>query len=161
MCGFLLGTLFVMMLFGMKAFAFRHRRYHGWSHDHWHGRHGRRERRGRGRGFARFASVELLKRRLDLDEDQGDLAEHAVADAQRSLKAMTGSLRDGRDELADLVRGETIDDARLEVIFDRLDDDLARTRRELVSAVKQIHATLDAEQREQLAAMLAGDRGAR
>ncbi|MEO0602025.1 MAG: hypothetical protein AAF211_11360, partial [Myxococcota bacterium] len=63
--------------------------------------------------------------------------------------------------LADLTRDEVLDDGRIEVVFDRLDDDLKRTRREVVSAIKQIHATLDEEQRDRLASLLGSTSDAR
>ncbi|MEN0065725.1 MAG: periplasmic heavy metal sensor [Myxococcota bacterium] len=155
MFGFVFGTVCLMALFALKASAFhRYRRFR-------HGPGGRRRGRGRGRGMVAFATAEHIKRRLDLDEDQGDLADHAIADAQRSVKEMYGSFSDARVELADLVRGEAVDDAQLEVIFDRIDDDLRRTRREVVSAIKQIHATLDEDQRDRMASLLGGNRDAR
>lgn len=158
MFGFVFGTLCLLGLFALKAGAYRrYGRYHRYGGPRGYARRGR----GRGRrGFVGFASAEMVKRRLDLDEDQADLADHAVADVQRSVKSMGESLQDGRGELADLLREEFIDDGRIEVVFDRLDDDLKRTRREIVSAVKQIHATLDEEQRDRLARMLGGNRDA-
>ncbi len=102
--------------------------------------------------------MELLKRRLDLDEDQADLSEHAMADARRSVRELFGSVKDSRAELAGLLREETLDDGRLEVVFDRIREDLERARREVVSAVKQVHSTLDEDQRERAAGWLAGSR---
>jgi DNA repair ATPase RecN len=102
----------------------------------------------------------MLKRRLDLDEDQSDIADHAITDVRKSVREFVESVQDSRQELAEALRDEALDDARLEVVFDRLDEDLKRTRRDVVSAVKQVHAVLDDEQREQAATWLAGARWA-
>ena len=157
MFGFIFGTLCLMGLFALKATAYRGRRH--WGRRSYRGTVGTGHHRSarRGRGVWASAGAEMLKRRLDLDEDQGDLADHAFADAQRSVKEFMQSLRDSRGELAAAVRQEALDDARLEVVFDRLDDELRRTRREVVSAVKQVHATLDDAQRERAAEWIGGD----
>lgn len=147
MFGFVFGTLCLLGFFALKMSARRH---------HYRRFRGRGRGRGRGRSMFGFASSEWVKRRLDLDEDQGDLAEHAVKDIQRSVRTFFDAAKDARSELGTLVRGDAIDDAALEVVFDRLDDDLSRARREVVSAVKQIHGTLDREQRERLADLIGG-----
>ena len=155
MFGFLFGTLCLMGLFALKMTAYRH--------HHYRHRHHRGRGRGRGRGEGRRAwwaraGGEMLKRRLDLDEDQGDIADHAMADVRRSVKEFVDNLRDSRGELAEVMRDESFDDARLEVVFDRLDEELKRTRREVVSAVKQVHAVLDDDQRGRAAEWMSGAR---
>lgn len=157
----LMGMFFVMKMTRMMMWRSHH---HGWRHHghhrHLHGRRGPdRGRRGRGGWWAR-AGGEVLKRRLDLDEDQSDIADHAVTDVRRSVRDFVASVKDSRGELAEALRDEALDDARLEVVFDRLQGDLERTRRDIVSAVKQVHAVLDEEQREEAATWLAGARWA-
>ncbi len=150
MFGFILGTLSLIGL--IKVVGGGHR-------SHW-GRHGHRShhrrgwRGGRGRtgggGFWR-AGAEVLKRRLDLDEDQGDIVDHALKDLRESTKEFKEVLKDSREDLADAFRGDKVDDASLAAIFARHDEELVSSRRGIVSALKQIHAVLDEEQRNRAA----------
>jgi len=94
----------------------------------------------------------VLKRRLDVDEDQELVVDHAVADSRDALRELGDALADVRGDLAEALRGAEVDDAGLQAAFGRTDEALARARRHLVSAVKQVHAVLDEEQRELLAA---------
>ena len=73
---------------------------------------------------------------------------------RRSIHAFGDDVKGGRDELAGAFRGEQVDDAALDALFARWDEDLRRTRREVVSALKQVHAVLDEEQREAAADLL-------
>ena len=101
--------------------------------------------------------AEMVKRRLDLDEEQADLLDHVMADVRRVRRDVRDAVRDGREELADILRRDVIDDAALEVVLDRLGEDVVRARRQVVSAVKQLHGVLDAEQRDRAADWLARD----
>ena len=128
-------------------------------HHHGHPGHHRRWRRGgrRHRNLHRVAG-EVLKRHLDIDEDQEGIVDHAVADLRESLEELSHTLRDSRPTLADAFRGEAVDDAALQATFARHDEELARTRRQVVSALKQIHAVLDDEQRARAAEWIAEGR---
>ncbi len=114
---------------------------------------------GRGAGLAgeqvARAAGEVLKRRLEVDEEQEPIVDHALDDLHASLKELKAELSATHAPLADALRGEKLDDGALAAIFARQDDALARTRREALSAVKQIHAVLDAEQRKKAADWLA------
>lgn len=116
----------------------------GWRHHAWNGptRDPQRFREGAGRAMA-----EVLKRRLRIDEDQEGIVDHALSDLRRSVAAFGDDLKGGRDELAGAFRGEQVDEAALDALFARWEEDLRRTRREVVSALKQVHAVLDEEQR--------------
>lgn len=146
----LLGLLFV----ARRAFWCRHAYAHGACGGHRYGAHGFGYRRGWRRGprmgsdgFARAAG-EVLKRRLGVDEEQEPIVDHALVDVRKALEELATELRDSRAALGDALRGETIDDAALSAVFARQDDALARARRQVVSAVKQVHAVLDADQRK-------------
>lgn len=159
MSEFFVGALFVFAVFwmlgAMKAmFFFGRRLRHGrrWHHHGPHGGyHGRWEggprRRGRRAGFGRAAG-EVFKRRLDIDPDQEDIVDHALRDLRASLKELGGTLKDGRADLAAAFAGDEVDQSALDALFARQDDELGRTRREVVSALKQIHAVLDDDQRQ-------------
>ena len=155
MFGFLFGTL---CLFGLAGLV-RHNHCRG---DHgscgggyrsrWHSRdweEGTDPRRSWVGGEDRFARAagEVFKRRLRIHEEQEAIIDHALHDLRAALKELRSTALDSRSELADAFRGETVDDARLAVLVDRYTDALKRARQDVVSALKQVHAVLDPEQR--------------
>lgn len=158
--------LFGLVTMGRAAF-WRHRAFvhGGYSGGCCGPRAGRRARGGwghwggRGAGLAgeqvARAAGEVLKRRLDVDEEQEPIVDHALDDLHASLKELKAELSSTHAPLADALRGEKLDDSALAAIFARHDDALARARREVVSAVKQVHAVLDADQRKKAADWLA------
>lgn len=152
MFGFIVGTLCLIGL--VRVVSGGHRSHWGHRGGCGHHHHGRGGRKGRGRigpnGFWR-AGAEVLKRRLDLDEDQGDIVDHALRDLRDSTKEFKEVLKDSRDDVADAFRGDKVDDATLAAVFARQDEELASTRRGVVSALKQIHSVLDDEQRQKAA----------
>ena len=56
-------------------------------------------------------------------------------------------------------RGESVDDAAVAATFPRHDDALAHARRDVISALKQVHAVLTPEQRAMAADWLAAHDG--
>ena len=173
MFGFLFGTLCLFGFAGLLKTSF-HRHHHGaYAHGHGGGCHGGprgrwggREGRGRGPGFAfdeegprgdAFARAfgEILKRRLRVDEDQEGLVDHALIDLRGALKDLATVLKDSRKNLADAFRGEKVDEAALAASFGQHDEAITRARRDVVSALKQVHAVLTKEQRAQAADWLA------
>ena len=141
----------MMVLFKGVFFMGRHRRRCA---------HNPRARRGERRrsGFGRAAG-EAFKRGLRVDEDQEDIIDHAFADLQATLRDVGGSLKDSRGDLAAAFGGEEVDDGALDAIFSRHDEDIARARHEIVSALKQIHAVLDPDQRGRASDWLGSARG--
>lgn len=109
-------------------------------------------------GLARAAG-EVLKRRLDVDEEQEPIIDHALGDLRAALKELKGELEATHAPLADALRGDKIDDGALAAIFTRHDDALSKARRQVVSAVKQVHAVLDEGQRKKAADLLASAKG--
>ncbi len=114
----------------------------------------RRGGRRRGRSGLERAASEVFKRKLDIDEDQEDLVDHALRDLMARLRELRAVLVESRPEVADAFRGETVDDAALAAIFEQHDSEVTRLRREIVSALKQVHAVLDEEQRERAAELM-------
>ncbi len=151
MFGFLFGTLCFVALMGLVARPRCHGRMHHERHRGFHrgpGGRGRRHGRGRGkRGFGRAAG-EVFKRKLDVDEDQEDLIDHALGDLRSAFKGFGSAMKDGRADLAQAFAGDEVDDAALAALWAQQDEEIARLRREAVSALKQVHAVLDSEQRE-------------
>jgi Spy/CpxP family protein refolding chaperone len=146
MFGILVGTA---CLFGLIGLAKSQRHGH---HSH-HGRcGGRGSRRGphrtgrRGRGFDR-AMGEAIKRGLHVDRDQEDLVDHAMGDVREALRELKDVMKESRQDAAAAFEGDQVDDAALDAIFETQDAALTQTRRQVVSALKQVHAVLDDEQR--------------
>jgi uncharacterized membrane protein len=101
----------------------------------------------------------VFKRRLDIDDDQEGIVDHAATDLRAALKELVEELKDTRASIADAFRGDTVDDAALAVAFARHDDAVGKARRDVVSAFKQIHAVLDEEQRAKATDWLASGDG--
>jgi len=175
MIGFMIGTV---SLLGLMALAMggRHGRWHhGWhGHHAWaHGPHGGHwgggrwgegpdggpwgggEHRGHGGkwGWQRFegAARKGLRRHLKLRDEQEDAIAAAVKDIGEALEGLVTSLKDSREDVARAFRGETLDEVRLATVFEGHDEDLKRARRDIVAALKEAHAVLDAEQRAKVA----------
>lgn len=163
MFGFLFGTACLVGLCGVAAAGRRHRWAHGggcggggW-HHHRHGQWrdaGFQERRRSGMSSA---VVEILKRRLRVDEEQEPFVDHAARDVKATWKTLHGELDAARADLAQAFRGEVVDDAAVDAIFNRVDAALKTARREVVSAAKQVHAVLEPEQRATAADLLSRD----
>ena len=155
-----LGLLFLVRGLRM-AFRFRRGCHGGGCHGgHFHGGHrpGYRARPLDEQGLAR-AAAEVIKRRLQVQDEQEDIVDHALRDAQASLGGLRATLKDSRQGLGEAFRGEQVDEAALAALFARQDEELKRTRKDLVSALKQIHAVLEPQQRERGADWLASDEG--
>ncbi len=101
------------------------------------------------------AMGEVIKRRLRIGADQEDIVDHALRDARQALRDLASTFRDSRGDLADAFSGESVDDAVLAAAFGRHDAELERARADLGSALKQVHAVLDADQRARLVKLLA------
>lgn len=175
MIGFLVGALSVVVVAGVARRAFWmgrhgcgpgrhggcggrghggrgcHAGWHGGWRGEWRGEGGAGEGGRRGsplhdEAFAR-AMGEVFKRRLDVDEDQEPYVDHALKDLRAALKELSDELKATRAPVGEAFRGETVDDAALAAAFARHDDALGRARRQVVSALKQVHAVLTPEQR--------------
>ena len=174
MLGFVFGTACLVGLFAVVGGRRRNacgggRWGHGgpWGHPGWRQRgdgprgpweEGPMADGPRGDGFAR-ALGEVLKRRLRIDDEQEGIVDHALADLRAALKDLAAAVKDTRAPLATAFRGEKVDDGSIAAAFGSHDESLARARRDVVSALKQIHAVLTPEQRAQAADWLAAGDG--
>ena len=93
MLGFAVSALCFAGLMGMMAGS-RRRHCHAAHHRRWRGRRSRR-------GFER-AAAEVFKRRLDIDEEQEDVVDHALKDVRSTLRELKAELGGHREELAEL-----------------------------------------------------------
>jgi hypothetical protein len=155
MFGFLVGTVCLVGLLGVvRAGRVRGRHRGSCGHGGHHGKH--RTRSARRRGFSR-AFAEIFKRRLDVDEEQEDIVDHAFKDLFSAAGALKEALANSREDIASAFAGDSVDDASLDVVFAHQDEEVKDGRRKVVSALKQIHAVLTPEQREEASAWLAGE----
>jgi Spy/CpxP family protein refolding chaperone len=162
--GFVFGVLFAFGAFAFLKMGMRHRggwHHHGGWHQHggWRDGWDRHHHRRPWRDGAVRAAGEFVKRRLKVDEDQEGIVDLALADLRKAISTLGEALRDSRSEIAEAFRGDRVDDAALDAIFARQDEEVARARREAVSALRQIHAVLDPEQRESAVAWLGAASG--
>ena len=149
-----IGILFMAHVFVWMMF-----RRLRWGHHMGRRHHGRGcGRRGRGGvshdSYARAAS-EVVKRRLRISPDQEDIVDHALRDARDVMKDLSGTWKDSHGTIAAAFEGEEVDEPALAAAFEKQDQDLARARHELASALKQVHAVLDDDQRARLVKLLA------
>ncbi|MCO4748320.1 MAG: periplasmic heavy metal sensor [Proteobacteria bacterium] len=148
MFSFLFGTICLILLVKV-IFGGRRRRQHGRNRrcdNHSEGQPFKRRRRGRG-GFV-GAVREVFKRRLDLDEDQADIVDHAFRDLKDAGVEFKEAIKDSREDIVSAFAKDDVDDAALAAVFARHDDQLKTARKNIVSALKQVHAVLDPDQRE-------------
>lgn len=148
MFGFLMGTICLILLVKV-IFGGRRRRQHGYNRKcgkHSDGESFKRGRRGR-RGFV-GAIREVFKRKLDLDEDQADIVDHAFRDLKEAGVELKEVIKDSREDIVGAFNKDNVDDAALAAVFARHDDQLKTARKNIVSALKQVHAVLDPDQRE-------------
>lgn len=87
---------------------------------------------------------------MNLDEHQQEVVEVAARQADKAIKTFTEIVDESRDELADAVKGETIDQARLDAVFEKWDESMLEARKDVVDALRRGHATLDTDQRRRL-----------
>jgi hypothetical protein len=156
MFGFIFGTLCVIGLVRLGGGHRQCRDEAGWRPR------GTRRRRGRGEGGRRRgmwsrAAAEVFKRRVDVDDDQADLIDHAVSDIHRAVSTFKGDLKGQHGELAEIFSAESLDEAAVEVLFEQQDQALSRARRQVLSALKQVHGVLDEEQRGLASELLSGN----
>ena len=141
MFGFLFGTV---CLLGLTAtFAGRH-----------HGHHcGGGERGFRGGRRGRFMMNRLMDR-LDTTPGQEKVIREAVDTLFDELHDARREFRGSRTDVAQVIRGETLDRAQVEAIFTRHDVVIDRVRQNALDAFSKVHDTLDERQRKILADLI-------
>lgn len=140
MFGILFGTLCLVGLF----YVVRRGRYHRYRHFG-HGRH---------HGFGPRAGIYAVLDRLDTAPGQEKVILGAVDELVDRARATGRELRSTRKDLADALRGEELDEARLEQVFGRHDAALAELRAAGVDAVRKVHGALDERQRKILSDLI-------
>jgi Spy/CpxP family protein refolding chaperone len=139
MFGFLFGTA---CLLGLTATVARGR--HG-------GHHCRGERsRGFGGGRGRFVLNRLLDR-LDTTPGQEKVIREAFDTLSDDFHSARGEFRGTRSDIAQAIRGETLDRGAVAGVFVRHDQVIGRVRQNVLDAFAKVHETLDERQRKILA----------
>ena len=105
-------------------------------------------------GFGTRRPVRFLAMRLDLDEAQ--IAKLAKIVERLRVEREQGAVdtRRAAGELADALEGEALDSARIDQASRLRVEAAGRVQDALVRALREIHALLDAEQREELASLI-------
>lgn len=123
-----------------------HHHHHGWSHGGWNhgGWHGGHRRRGLHMALAHIDATPAQERAIVAEVDK--LTERVYA--------AKSTFREGRADLGAAVRGPVLDDAALGAVLGRVDGATAEVRSATLDALRNIHAVLDDNQRNQLADIL-------
>ena len=154
MFGFLIGFL---SLLGLIAVLKGHRRRgcgRGWSgHGGWVDGPGHHHHRGGPKGWLRY-----LFRHLDTTPGQEKEIAAALDELVGRAKELRGEGRATRDDVAALIRTESLDEDVLAGIFTRHDDRLREMQQAFGDALARVHQALDPEQRERLAKLLESGR---
>lgn len=178
MIGFVIGTLCLFGLMGMAARGSRrHWAHHGhayaghgggcghhggWRRDHGgdaggSGDEGPKWRGGWGGGggwtFERTVG-RALKEKLKLRADQEAVVASALDDLKRTGQDLRAAVKDSRGEFGDALRGEAVDQAKLDALWEVHEETLKTARKDALNAIKKAHAVLDADQRSKLADLL-------
>jgi Spy/CpxP family protein refolding chaperone len=158
MFGFIMGTVCLLAL----AATLRHHYGYAWSCGHG----GMYERVGRGPFGGRQQRQRWMLRRVfeQLDTTPGQekvIVKHVDGWLDQ---AATGrrELADVRRQVAQALSADVLDEATLSAALQRVDDMLAKAKLDLAQALTEIHASLDPQQRRDLADLLSyGPRGRR
>lgn len=142
MFGFLFGTA---CLLGLTAtFARRH-------HD---GHHCRGDRSGGFRSGRRRFVLNRLLDRLDTTPGQEKVIRETFDTLLDTFHDARDEFRGTRGDVARAIRGDTLDRAAIDAVFDRHDQVIDRVRQNALDAFAKVHETLDERQRKILAEII-------
>ncbi len=147
MFGFILGTV---SLIALTRVVFRAR--HGYRHHgggHWRGRHGWRQ----GGDWRRFALYSLFER-LDATPGQEKVIAGAFDEMRGKLRKMREEWSTSRGQMADAMRGETLDAEQAQQVFSPYASHFDELRATAAEAMQKIHDALDDRQRRALADLI-------
>jgi hypothetical protein len=106
-------------------------------------------RNGRQRWFLR-----RLFEQLDTSPGQEKVIVKHVDNWLENAESGRRELSDVRRQVAQALRGETLDESTLQDALNKVDDLIAKSKLELTQALTEIHASLEPEQRRDLADLL-------
>jgi hypothetical protein len=143
MFGFVIGTL---CLIGLVRLVGRRRwggRY-GYGYGHCGPSHGH----GYYRGYGPRGALNAVLARLDTAPGQEKVISQAVSEFIEHARAQGREVRDTRRSVAEALRADHLDEARLNEVFGRHDAALDNVRRAGVDALRKVHEALDERQRK-------------
>ena len=149
MIGFVVGSLLAVGLFKMM----RYRRYARWAYANGYAPHGWHGRYGGGWRGGRF--VNLLDR-LRLTPAQRDSVKEARGEVKAAFQSVRDTLSDVRHDVALALSAPAFEEELVGATSVKIDAAVDTLRKTLVSLVGRAHATLDEEQRLELARILSG-----
>ncbi len=154
MFGILVGTLCLLGLFAVV----RSRRWrHGYGFGHGCGGWGYSPYRGYGvdgMGGGPRWMLRSIFYRLGTSPSQEKVILEAVGSLHDQSGKLWGEWQQSKSEIAEAVRGETLDETKVQGAFTRHDGLISEVRKTALGAMAKIHAVLDAEQRKTLARVL-------
>ena len=154
MFGFLIGFA---SLVGLIAVLKRGRGCgRGWHGGHHHHRHGWR---GGHRGGGRRGWLRFLFQKLDTTPGQEKEIAAAVDGFVEQARELKREGKTSRDDVAKLLRTESLDEVTLGELFGRHDERLRELHKAFADALGRIHQSLDPEQRARLAELIEGGHG--
>ena len=93
----------------------------------------------------------MISRRLGLRPEQSETLDASMDQVRAAMDAARTDMKSRRGELADLLRGESLDGGRLDTLLASQEATLHAARDTVVEAVRRLHAQLDPAQRATLA----------
>ena len=136
MFGFFVGTACLVGLFAVLR-----QRRHGFGYD-------------RNCGHHRFRPLSRVLERLDATPAQEKEIRNALDQLREEARTAQRDFRGSGQDLARVIREPELTAGAFDAIFEKDDQVLARLRDAAVRALHQVHATLDARQRDLLASFV-------
>lgn len=116
---------------------------HDWhGHGHWH---------GHWQGYWQRRGLYHVLRHIDATPAQERAIVAEIDQLRGRMRAARAGMQDARADLAATVRAPELDDAALATLLGRVDGATGEVRAAAVEALRNIHALLDANQRERIA----------
>ena len=163
MFGFIIGFLSLAGLIMVLKGGRRGCGGRGWHGSH-EGRGGWRGRRGHhghhdhhepgGKSWGRRGMLRMLFERLDTTPGQEKEIAAAVDEFVGKARDLRGESRTTRDDVAKLLRTESLDENVMGELFGRHDEKLRDMQKHFADALGRIHQALDPEQRDRLAELI-------
>lgn len=107
------------------------------------------ERGGRERFFLRGMFT-----RLDTSPSQEKAIQAAIDEVMDAGRALKNDVKDSRKDVSEAFRGDDFNEELMASLLTRHDERIDELRRSVVAGLARVHASLDPDQRKQLARML-------
>ncbi len=146
MFGFVVGTVCLVLLF----VVLRRRRWYRANYGYGYGCGGYHGRRS----YGPRAWLWGLLRRIDATPAQEKVFRDEVANLLETARGLKETFRASRGDLAGALRDEALDRTKLDALFRKQDELISALRTTLGESLGRVHATLDAGQRRELAALV-------